>query len=90
MPRRNALFLIVILVASAANLLAQAKPDAPAFDVKEHYTKYEYRIAMRDGKKLFTKFPRHAGNLSLPAPRAVRLLGRSRSLQTLFNHIRHV
>ena len=22
--------------------------------VKEHYTKYEYRIAMRDGKRLFT------------------------------------
>jgi len=24
------------------------------FNVKEHYTKYEYRIAMRDGKRLFT------------------------------------
>jgi uncharacterized protein len=31
---------------------AQTKPDA--FDVKEHYTKYEYYIPMRDGKKLFT------------------------------------
>ena len=54
MPRRNALFLFVILVVSAANLLSQAKPDAPAFDVKAHYTKYEYRIAMRDGVHLFT------------------------------------
>jgi putative CocE/NonD family hydrolase len=32
--------------------VAQAKPDA--FDVKEHYTKYEHYIPMRDGKKLFT------------------------------------
>src|SRR5471032_1074974 len=31
---------------------AQTKPDA--FDVKEHYTKYEHYIPMRDGKKLFT------------------------------------
>jgi len=30
---------------------AQIRPD---FDVKEHYTKYEYRIAMRDGAHLFT------------------------------------
>jgi putative CocE/NonD family hydrolase len=31
---------------------AQTKPEA--FDVREHYTKYEYYIPMRDGKKLFT------------------------------------
>jgi putative CocE/NonD family hydrolase len=31
---------------------AQSKPDA--FDPKMHYTKYEYYIPMRDGKKLFT------------------------------------
>ncbi len=31
---------------------AQPKPDA--LDVKEHYTKYEHYIPMRDGKKLFT------------------------------------
>ena len=30
-------------------------PDAPVESyVKSHYTKYEYRIPMRDGKKLFT------------------------------------
>jgi uncharacterized protein len=36
--------------------LGQAKAqDAPKEDyVKAHYTKYEYRIPMRDGKKLFT------------------------------------
>ncbi len=34
---------------------AQEKPDAkPEFDVKAHYTKYEYRIPMRDGVHLFT------------------------------------
>jgi len=34
---------------------AQQKTDAPPEDyVKSHYTKYEYRIPMRDGKKLFT------------------------------------
>jgi len=41
-------------LALAANPAAQAKPDAPEFDVKEHYTKYEYRIPMRDGVHLFT------------------------------------
>jgi uncharacterized protein len=28
--------------------------DANAYDIKENYTKYEYRIPMRDGVKLFT------------------------------------
>jgi len=42
------------------------------------------KSASAQEKKLFTIFPVSAGNLSLPAPRAVRLLGRSRSLQTLF------
>ena len=46
------------------------QPAAPAEDfVKSHYTKYEYRIPMRDGKKLFTSvyvpkdsaFPAEAG-----------------------------
>jgi len=38
----------------ATGVLAQNRPDGPEFDVKEHYTKYEYRIPMRDGVKLFT------------------------------------
>ena len=57
MPRRTAfvLFPVIILIASAALLPAQTKPDAPPeFDVKAHYTKYEYRIPMRDGVHLFT------------------------------------
>jgi putative CocE/NonD family hydrolase len=34
---------------------AQGRPETPStFDVKEHYTKYESYIPMRDGKKLFT------------------------------------
>jgi putative CocE/NonD family hydrolase len=33
---------------------AGSDPDSSAFDVREHYTKYEYRIPMRDGVRLFT------------------------------------
>ena len=29
--------------------------EAPKYDVKAHYTKYEYRIPMRDGARLFTQ-----------------------------------
>ena len=35
-------------------LMGQNRPEAPDFDVKEHYTKYEFRIPMRDGVHLFT------------------------------------
>jgi len=28
--------------------------DSPAEKVREHYTKYEHRVAMRDGARLFT------------------------------------
>jgi uncharacterized protein len=37
-----------------SSLAAQNKPEEPEFDVKAHYTKYEYRIPMRDGVHLFT------------------------------------
>ena len=37
-----------------SGVFAQSRPDAPEVDVKEHYTKYEYRIPMRDGVQLFT------------------------------------
>ncbi len=41
------------MVASSAT--AQEMKDAPREDyVKSHYTKYEYRIPMRDGVRLFT------------------------------------
>ncbi|MBL8510006.1 MAG: CocE/NonD family hydrolase [Betaproteobacteria bacterium] len=33
---------------------AQATPESPPYEVKQHYTKYEYSIPMRDGVKLFT------------------------------------
>jgi uncharacterized protein len=45
-------FYALILLSSTG--FAQSRADAPEFDVKEHYTKYEYRIAMRDGVHLFT------------------------------------
>jgi putative CocE/NonD family hydrolase len=46
--------LSVFMLALAASLLAQSKSDGADYDVKAHYTKYEYRIAMRDGVHLFT------------------------------------
>jgi putative CocE/NonD family hydrolase len=59
MPRRSLLipFLsipILISLALTTHLAAQRKSDEPEFNVKEHYTKYEYRIPMRDGVHLFT------------------------------------
>src|SRR5271170_4662953 len=54
MPRRNRSVLVFIALALAPNFIAQSTPDAPEYDVKEHYTKYEYRIPMRDGVHLFT------------------------------------
>ena len=45
--------LVVLMVTSTA--AAQSRPGpAPEFDVRVHYTKYEARIPMRDGKRLFT------------------------------------
>lgn len=48
--------LFLTLLSFSAAALAQPKPaDAPpAYDPAEHYTRYEYRIPMRDGKRLFT------------------------------------
>lgn len=48
------LFLLGVALVACARVQAQARPEAPEYDVKEHYTKYEYRIAMRDGVRLFT------------------------------------
>lgn len=45
----------LFLVAAAAAQLPDLSKEIPKEDyVKAHYTKYEYRIPMRDGKKLFT------------------------------------
>jgi len=55
MFRRYLAVLILILTGFATRLPAQTKPEAPPeFDVKAHYTKYEYSIQMRDGVHLFT------------------------------------
>ena len=53
MPTRKLAFLPLVLFFLTSSALPQTpKPDD--FDVKEHYTKYEYRIPMRDGVRLFT------------------------------------
>ena len=55
MLRRFVSLLAVVVVVLPFFASAQNKPEAPpAFDVPAHYTKYEYSIPMRDGKKLFT------------------------------------
>ncbi len=51
---RTWLLLCCVLVIAAATASAQTRDAAPTFDIKEHYTKYEYRIPMRDGVRLFT------------------------------------
>jgi putative CocE/NonD family hydrolase len=52
-PRLLLLVYVLSLTAISIRLHAQAKPE-PDFDVKAHYTKYEYRVPMRDGVRLFT------------------------------------
>jgi uncharacterized protein len=54
MTERAPLSVLLISAGLAAALIAQNKPETPRYDVKEHYTKYEYRIPMRDGVRLFT------------------------------------
>ena len=48
------LLLLLVNLVSSANATAQNKTETPEFGIKEHYTKYEYRIPMRDGVHLFT------------------------------------
>jgi len=54
MVRRKYFSVVLFVLIWTASLAAQSKPEAPEYDVKEHYTKYEYRIPMRDGVHLFT------------------------------------
>src|SRR5579884_1553806 len=49
--RRFVLIFCTLLVSLA---VAQQDPAAEPFDVRAHYTKYEFRIPARDGKHLFT------------------------------------
>jgi uncharacterized protein len=51
---RGRFWILTFVVAVAGTTFAQNRPDAPEYDAKEHYTKYEYRIPMRDGVHLFT------------------------------------
>jgi putative CocE/NonD family hydrolase len=46
--------LVFSLIACGAVMAQPMKPGELAGYVKAHYTKYEQRIAMRDGKRLFT------------------------------------
>ena len=51
--RFTALALSLLLGATSMHLDA-AETDAPKWSLREHYTKYEFQIPMRDGVKLFT------------------------------------
>ncbi len=44
----------VVFVFSCVAAFAQQQPGATEEFVPAHYTKYEFRIPMRDGKRLFT------------------------------------
>src|SRR5271155_1012238 len=46
--------LLLITLAFSSNTAGQNNPETPEFSVQEHYTKYEYRIPMRDAVHLFT------------------------------------
>ncbi|HVZ17347.1 MAG TPA: CocE/NonD family hydrolase [Terriglobales bacterium] len=50
---RLRLFVLAVIVLTFVSA-AMAEKDAAPFDIKTNYTKYEYRIPMRDGVKLFT------------------------------------
>jgi hypothetical protein len=57
-PSVAALALFIAPIAVLSHLAAQAPPTTPTPPpedaVRAHYTKYEFRIPMRDGKRLFT------------------------------------
>ncbi len=54
MLRHKFSILFPVLALAVGALFSQTRTETPEFDVKEHYTKFEYRIAMRDGVHLFT------------------------------------
>ena len=51
MRTRTALLILILSVGLAPRAGAQTKEE---FNVREHYTKFEFRIPMRDGVHLFT------------------------------------
>lgn len=46
--------ILIVFTCSWITALAQQQPTATEESVPAHYTKYEFRIPMRDGKRLFT------------------------------------
>jgi len=55
MPRGASYLLLAVTLIAVPSIWSRGHADAPPeFNVKEHYTKYEFRIPMRDGKQLFT------------------------------------
>ena len=51
----RSLVVLPLVAAAFGSLAAQQVPPPPADEfVRSHYTKYEFRIPMRDGKRLFT------------------------------------
>jgi uncharacterized protein len=57
MRRNSASFILsalLIVFLPSISSLAQDRADKPEFSVRERYTKYEFRIPMRDGVHLFT------------------------------------
>jgi putative CocE/NonD family hydrolase len=58
-PKRSWPLLLALTLAPALHLAPASaaeddKDKPPAYQPREHYTKYEYRIPTRDGKRLFT------------------------------------
>ncbi|MFZ0959571.1 MAG: CocE/NonD family hydrolase [Terriglobia bacterium] len=53
MRSRIAFLFLILFVGFLPSAWSQAKPPEE-FNVREHYTKYEFRIPMRDGVRLFT------------------------------------
>ncbi|MES2162994.1 MAG: CocE/NonD family hydrolase [Pseudomonadota bacterium] len=62
-PRLTALALALILGGLSCHASAADAAAAPKYSLREHYTKYEFRIPMRDGVRLFTAVyvPKDAG-----------------------------
>src|SRR5512139_1706710 len=46
--------LVAVTAVLGAAVHGQPAPDTKPNEVRQHYTKYEHRVAMRDGARLFT------------------------------------
>ena len=52
--RLSTIALSLLLLGGVAHATDAASDAAPAYSLREHYTKYEFRIPMRDGVRLYT------------------------------------